>query len=41
MVDGDTVTVYYGAADWVMAGAELSLSEILSTLVPEASAVGV
>ncbi len=31
-VDGDTVTVYYGAADTVVCGARLSIREILSTL---------
>ena len=32
LVDGDMLTIYYGAADWVMAGAELSISEILDSL---------
>lgn len=31
-VDGDTVTVYYGAADECMAAADFSLSEILDSL---------
>ncbi|HAI10877.1 MAG TPA: glycosidase [Phycisphaerales bacterium] len=31
-VDGDTVTVYYGAADTVICGARLSIREILATL---------
>ena len=31
-VHGDTVTVYYGAADLVVCGAELSIAEILKTL---------
>ena len=31
-VDGDTVTVYYGASDEVICGATLSLREILGTL---------
>lgn len=34
VVDGDRVTVYYGAADWVMAAADFSLQEILDSLVP-------
>jgi len=33
-VDGDEVTVYYGAADEVMAAATMSLSEILDALRP-------
>ncbi len=32
VVDGDTVTVYYGASDEVICGATLSLQEILDTL---------
>lgn len=32
IVDGDTVTVYYGAADTAVCGATLSIAEILSTL---------
>lgn len=35
VADGDTLTIYYGAADHVMAGANLSISEILNSLVPE------
>ncbi len=34
LVDGDEVTVYYGAADEVMAGATMSLKEILEALEP-------
>lgn len=32
IVDGDTVTLYYGASDQVIGGAELSVKEILSSL---------
>lgn len=32
LVDGDKLTVYYGAADTVIAGAELSIAEILDGL---------
>lgn len=32
LLHGDTVSIYYGAADTVMAGADLSLSEILDSL---------
>jgi predicted GH43/DUF377 family glycosyl hydrolase len=32
LVDGDRLTLYYGAADSVICGAELSISEILATL---------
>jgi len=32
LVDGDRVTIYYGGADTVMAGAELSLKELLKEL---------
>ncbi len=32
LVDGDKVTVYYGASDEVICGAELSISEILKSL---------
>lgn len=32
LVDGDTIRMYYGASDEVICGAELSISEILSTL---------
>jgi len=32
LIDGDTITVYYGAADEVICGAHFSLSEILGTL---------
>lgn len=31
-VDGDNVTIYYGAADSVMAGAKMSLNDIISSL---------
>lgn len=34
IVRGDTVSVYYGASDEVMAGANLSLTEILDSLEP-------
>jgi predicted GH43/DUF377 family glycosyl hydrolase len=32
LVEGDTVTIYYGASDSVICGARLSLREILQTL---------
>lgn len=32
LVDGDRVTIYYGGADTIMAGAELSLKDILKAL---------
>lgn len=32
LVDGDLITIYYGAADTVIAAAELSVDEILGTL---------
>ena len=32
VVDGDRITVYYGASDSVICGAHLSIEEILSTL---------
>jgi len=32
LVDGDTVTIYYGASDSVICGARFSIAEILSTL---------
>jgi beta-1,2-mannobiose phosphorylase / 1,2-beta-oligomannan phosphorylase len=32
LVNGDTVSIYYGAADTVMAGADMSISEILGYL---------
>jgi predicted GH43/DUF377 family glycosyl hydrolase len=32
LVDGDTVTIYYGAADSVICAATFSIAEILSTL---------
>lgn len=34
VVQGDTVTVYYGAADEVICGARFSLSELLDSLAP-------
>lgn len=34
LVDGDRVSVYYGASDEVMAGADLSLAEIMDALEP-------
>ena len=37
VVDGDTVTLYYGASDSVICGARLSLQEILQTLRSPAS----
>jgi predicted GH43/DUF377 family glycosyl hydrolase len=33
VVDGDRITMYYGAADSVICAAHLSISNILSTLV--------
>jgi predicted GH43/DUF377 family glycosyl hydrolase len=38
LVDGDRVTIYYGAADSVICGAHLSLSSILATLAPATGA---
>jgi predicted GH43/DUF377 family glycosyl hydrolase len=32
LVDGDTVTLYYGASDTVICGAKVSISAILNTL---------
>ena len=32
VLDGDTVTLYYGASDSVICGARLSIQEILQTL---------
>ena len=32
LVDGDTITMYYGASDEVICKAELSISEILNVL---------
>ena len=32
LVNGDTVTIYYGASDSVICGAHFSISEILKTL---------
>jgi len=34
LVNGDTVSIYYGASDHVMAGADMSITEILDSLVP-------
>lgn len=33
VIDGDEVTIYYGASDEVICGAKFSVSEILSTLI--------
>ena len=33
LVDGDKISIYYGAADTVIAGADMSLSEILDSLL--------
>jgi predicted GH43/DUF377 family glycosyl hydrolase len=35
VVDGDTLTIYYGASDEVICGARFSIAEILSTLKTE------
>jgi predicted GH43/DUF377 family glycosyl hydrolase len=32
VVDGDTITLYYGASDTVICGAQLSIQEILASL---------
>jgi predicted GH43/DUF377 family glycosyl hydrolase len=32
LVDGDEITIYYGASDEVVCGAKLSIKEVLSTL---------
>ena len=37
LADGDRLTLYYGAADWMMAGAELSVSAILESLIAPAT----
>ena len=37
-LDGDVLTVYYGAADTVCASAKLSLSDLLSVMTPETRA---
>ena len=37
-LDGDVLTVYYGAADMVCASAKLSLSDLLSVMTPETRA---
>jgi len=34
IVKGDTISIYYGASDEVIAGADLSVNEILDALVP-------
>jgi predicted GH43/DUF377 family glycosyl hydrolase len=34
LVDGDRITIYYGAADSVICGAHLSISSILAGLAP-------
>jgi len=36
IVDGDRLTIYYGAADTAIAGAEMSISEILGSLISSA-----
>jgi predicted GH43/DUF377 family glycosyl hydrolase len=33
LVDGDQLTIYYGASDSVICGAHFSIAEILQTLV--------
>ncbi|MBQ8916939.1 MAG: glycosidase, partial [Alistipes sp.] len=33
LVDGDRLTIYYGASDEVICGAEFSIAEILKTLL--------
>jgi predicted GH43/DUF377 family glycosyl hydrolase len=38
LVDGDRVTIYYGAADSVICGAHLSVSSILASLAPTTGA---
>jgi predicted GH43/DUF377 family glycosyl hydrolase len=38
LVDGDRVTIYYGAADSVICGAHFSLSNILASLAPTSGA---
>lgn len=35
LVEGDKLTIYYGAADEFVCGAEFSISEILGTLIPQ------
>ena len=37
VVDGDTVTLYYGASDSVICGARLSIQDVLQTLRSPAS----
>jgi len=32
IIENDTITLYYGASDEVICGAELSINEILNTL---------
>ena len=32
VVDGDEMTIYYGASDEIICGAKLSIAEILGTL---------
>jgi predicted GH43/DUF377 family glycosyl hydrolase len=32
IIDGDRITIYYGGADTIIAGAEMSISEILESL---------
>lgn len=38
LVDGDRLTIYYGAADSVICGARLSISSILASLAPSSGA---
>jgi predicted GH43/DUF377 family glycosyl hydrolase len=33
LVDGDAITIYYGASDYVICGARFSIAGILSSLV--------
>jgi predicted GH43/DUF377 family glycosyl hydrolase len=33
IVNGDEITIYYGASDEVICGAKFSVKEILSTLI--------
>ena len=36
VVDGDTITIYYGAADSVICGAQLSVANLLDSVEPTA-----
>jgi predicted GH43/DUF377 family glycosyl hydrolase len=40
VVDGDRITMYYGAADSVICAAHLSISDVLSSLVLPLGAKG-